>query len=133
MAAQRLSLWLTTSFAGLAIVMLISGLYGVLAQMVGYRRREIGIRMALGASRQGMAIMIVRQGTTLILLGLLCGLGLSMMLGSLLKSFLYGVQTGDAWTIAGVVALSLLVGIAASLVPAYRASSVEPMEALREG
>jgi putative ABC transport system permease protein len=133
MASQRLSLYLTAAFAGLAIVMLVSGLYGVLAQLVGYRRREIGIRMALGASRQGMAQMIVRQGLVLIAIGLAAGLCASILLGRLLQSFLFGVRVLDAWTFVGVIVLALLVGVAASLVPAYRASSVEPMEALREG
>jgi predicted permease len=133
MASQRLSLYLTAAFAGLAIVMLVSGLYGVLAQLVGYRRREIGIRMALGASRQGMAQMIVRQGLVLIAIGLAAGLCAAVLLGRLLQSFLYGVGIADAWTFAGVVVTALLVGVAASLVPAYRASSVEPIEALREG
>ena len=133
MASQRLSLYLTAAFAGLAIVMLVSGLYGVLAQLVGYRRREIGIRMALGASRPGMAQMIVRQGVVLIAIGLAAGLCASILLGRLLQSFLFGVRVLDAWTFVGVIVLALLVGVAASLVPAYRASSVEPMEALREG
>jgi putative ABC transport system permease protein len=133
MASQRLSLYLTAAFAGLAIVMLVSGLYGVLAQLVGYRRREIGIRMALGASRRGMAQMIVRQGVVLIAIGLAAGLCASVLLGRLLQSFLYGVRVVDAWTFLGVIVTALLVGVAASLVPAYRASSVEPMEALREG
>jgi putative ABC transport system permease protein len=133
MASQRLSLYLTAAFAGLAIVMLVSGLYGVLAQLVGYRRREIGIRMALGASRQGMAQMIVRQGVVLIAIGLAAGLCAAVLLGRLLQSFLYGVRVVDAWTFAGVILTALLVGVAASLVPAYRAASVEPIEALREG
>jgi putative ABC transport system permease protein len=133
MASQRLSLYVTAAFAGLAIVMLVSGLYGVLAQLVGYRRREIGIRMALGASRRAMARMIVRQGLMLIAIGLAAGLCASILLGRLLQSFLFGVRVLDAWTFAGVIVTALVVGVAASLVPAYRASSVEPMESLREG
>ena len=133
MSSQRLSLYLTAAFAGLAIMMLISGLYGVLAQVVSYRRREIGIRMALGASRKGMARMIIRQGVVLIAIGLAAGLCAAILLGRLLASFLYGVHVVDAWTLVGVVVLALGVGVAASLVPAWRAASVEPMEALREG
>ena len=132
MASQRLSMDLTASFAGLAVLMLVSGLYGVLAQVVSYRRREIGIRMALGATRNGMAGMIFREGTVLIGLGLACGLALSLMLGRLLRSFLYGVQPGDGWSLAGVIAVALFFGLLASVAPAYRAASVEPIEALRE-
>jgi putative ABC transport system permease protein len=130
--SQRLSLYLTAAFAGLAILMVVAGLYGVLAQLVSYRRHEIGIRMALGATRESMARLILRQGSILIGTGLAIGLGLSLLLGQLVKSFLYHVPVIDAWTYAGVILLSLLVGLVASFIPAYRAASIEPMEALRE-
>ncbi len=130
--SERLSLDLTACFAGLAILMVVIGLYGVLAQLVSYRRHEIGIRMALGATRESMARMILRQGSILIGTGLAVGLGLSVLLGQLVKSFLYQVPLIDGWTYAGVIVLSLLVGLAASLLPARRAASIEPMEALRE-
>ena len=130
--SERLSLDLTACFAGLAILMVVIGLYGVLAQLVSYRRHEIGIRMALGATRESMARMILRQGSLLIGTGLAVGLGLSALLGQLVKSFLYQVPIIDGWTYAGVIVLSLLVGLAASLLPARRAASIEPMEALRE-
>ena len=132
MASQRLSMDLTASFAGLAVLMLVSGLYGVLAQVVSYRRREIGIRMALGATRNGMAGMIFREGSILIGLGLACGLLLALLLGRLLRSFLYGVQPSDGWSLGGVIIVSLFFGLVASLAPAYSAASVEPIEALRE-
>ena len=130
--SERLSLELTACFAGLAILMVVIGLYGVLAQLVSYRRHEIGIRMALGATRESMARLILRQGSILIGTGLAIGLGLSVLLGRLVKSFLYQVPLLDAWTYVAVIALSLIVGLLASLLPAYRAASVEPMEALRE-
>ena len=130
--SERLSLELTGCFAGLAILMVVIGLYGVLAQLVSYRRHEIGIRMALGATRESMARMILRQGSILIGSGLAIGLGLSVLLGQLVKSFLYQVPLVDGWTYAGVIVLSLVVGLAASLLPARRAASIEPMEALRE-
>ena len=130
--SERLSLDLTACFAGLAILMVVIGLYGVLAQLVSYRRHEIGIRMALGATRESMARMILRQGSILIGTGLAVGLGMSALLGQLVKSFLYQVPLIDGWTYAGVIVLSLLVGLAASLLPARRAASIEPMEALRE-
>ena len=130
--SQRLSLYLTATFAALAILMVIAGLYGVLAQLVGYRRHEIGIRMALGATRESMARMILKQGSRLIGIGLVIGLALGLGLSQLVKSFLYRVPALDPWTYAGVILLSLVVGLAASLIPAYRAASIQPMEALRE-
>ena len=80
--SQRLGLYLVGSFAGLATVMVIAGLYGVLAQLVSYRRREIGVRMALGATREGIARMVVRQGGVLIVAGLVAGLVLAFSQGN---------------------------------------------------
>ncbi|GGG99968.1 ABC transporter permease [Silvibacterium dinghuense] len=130
--SQRLGLYLTASFAGLAVVMVIAGLYGVLAQLVSYRRREIGIRMALGATRQSIAQMILRQAGILIVAGLAAGLALSMLAGRLVKSYLYEIKTLDPGTYIGVIVALLMIGTIASLLPARSASSIEPMEALRE-
>jgi putative ABC transport system permease protein len=130
--SQRLGLYLVGSFAALAVVMVIAGLYGVLAQLVSYRRREIGVRMALGATREGIARMILRQGGVLIGLGLAAGLLLAAFVGQLIKSFLYNVKPLDAGTFIGVAVILLLVGSIASLIPAHTASTIEPMEALRE-
>jgi putative ABC transport system permease protein len=128
---HRLGLYLVGSFAGLAIAMVVAGLYGVLSQLVGYRRREIGVRMALGATRQSVAQMILRQGSILIGAGLVAGLFLSVACAQLLKSFLYEVQPMDLGTYV-VVALTLLgIGLFAAFLPARRAASIEPMEALR--
>lgn len=130
--SQRLGLYLTGSFAGLAIVMVIAGLYGVLAQLVSYRRREIGVRMALGATRESIAKMVLRQGGTLIGIGLVAGLVLAAFTGQVVKSFLYNVKPIDIATYCGVVLLLLIVGSIASVIPAHTASTIEPMEALRE-
>jgi putative ABC transport system permease protein len=130
--SQRLGLYLVGSFAGLATVMVIAGLYGVLAQLVSYRRREIGVRMALGATREGIATMILRQGGVLIVAGLAAGLVLAVFAGQLVKSFLYNVKPVDIGTYLGVAFVLLIVGSIASLIPAYSASTIEPMEALRE-
>jgi putative ABC transport system permease protein len=130
--SQRLGLYLVGSFAGLATVMVIAGLYGVLAQLVSYRRREIGVRMALGATREGIATMILRQGGVLIVAGLAVGLVLAVFAGQLVKSFLYNVKPVDIRTYLGVAFVLLIVGSIASLIPAYSASTIEPMEALRE-
>jgi predicted permease len=130
--SQRLGLYLTASFAGLAIVMVVAGLYGVLAQLVSYRRREIGVRMALGATREGIARMILRQGGVLIVSGLAAGLVIALFAGRLVKSFLYEVKPIDIGTYFGVAILLLIIGSVASLIPAHNASTIEPMEALRE-
>ena len=130
--SQRLMLYLIGSFAGLAVVMVITGLYGVLSQLVNYRRREIGVRMALGATRVIVATMILRQGSILIGAGLAIGLVLAVLSGRLLKGFLFGVQPLDGWTYAAVALALAFIGLVSSLVPARRASSIQPMQALRE-
>lgn len=130
--SQRLALYLVASFAGLAVVMVVAGLYGVLSQLVSYRRREIGIRMALGATRPGVAGIVLRQGTILIGSGLAVGLVLALATGRLLRSFLYQVRPLDAWTYAAVIVTLIVIGLAASLLPAFQAASIEPMQALRE-
>jgi len=130
--SQRLGLYLTGSFAALAIVMVIAGLYGVLAQLVSYRRREIGVRMALGATRQSVAAMVLRQGGLLMGSGLIAGLTVAVFAGRLVKSFLFHVQPVDLGTYVGVAILLLVIGSIASLIPAHAASTIEPMDALRE-
>ena len=130
--SQRLMLYLIGSFAGLAIAMVITGLYGVLSQLVNYRRREIGVRMALGATRAGVAKMILRQGSILIGVGLAIGLVLAVLSGRLLKESLFEVQPLDAWTYVAVAVVLAFIGLVSSLIPARSAASVQPMQALRE-
>ncbi|HKF48962.1 MAG TPA: ABC transporter permease [Terracidiphilus sp.] len=130
--SQRLALYLVASFAGLAVIMVVAGLYGVLSQLVSYRRREIGIRMALGATRKGVAQIILRQGTILIGAGLAVGLVLAIATGRFVQSFLYHVRPIDTWTYAAVIAALLIIGLAAAFLPAHKAASIEPMQALRE-
>ena len=128
---QRLGLYLTGSFAGVAILMVLTGLYGVLSQLVGQRRREIGIRMALGATRTSILNMILRRGFVLIVTGLVLGLSASLVLGRLLRAFLYGVKPTDGWTYGAVAIVLLGLSIGAVLLPARRATKVDPMTALR--
>jgi putative ABC transport system permease protein len=130
--SHRLGLYLVGSFAGLAIAMVIAGLYGVLSQLVSYRRREIGVRMALGATRRSVAEMVLRQGSVLVGVGLGVGLVLAFAAGRLVKSFLYQVQPVDGWTYGSVALLMVTVGMLAALLPARRAATIEPMQALRE-
>ena len=130
--SQRLGLYLVGSFAGLAVAMVFAGLYGVLSQLVSYRRREIGVRMALGATRVSVAQLILRQGSLLVGAGLGIGLVLAFATGRLIKSFLYQVQPLDMGTYAAVVLALALIGLTASLLPTRKATSIEPMDALRE-
>ncbi len=130
--SQRLGLYLVGSFAGLAIAMVIAGLYGVLSQLVSYRRREIGVRMALGATRGSVATLILRQGSILIGGGLVVGLGLAVVTGRLIKGFLYEVKPLDAGTFVGVAVALTVIGLVAAMIPARRAASIQPMQALRD-
>jgi len=116
----------------LAVAMVIAGLYGVLSQLVGHRRREIGVRMALGATRQSVAQMVMRQGSILIGLGLGGGMLLALASERLIQSFLYRVRPLDAWTYVSVLVLLPLIGLIAAFLPARKAASIQPMEALRE-
>jgi putative ABC transport system permease protein len=104
----------------------------VLAQLVSYRRHEIGIRIALGATRQNVARMVLRQASILLALGLGAGILLAQATGHLIRSFLYQVRPIDSWTYAGVSVSLLVIGLLASLLPARKAASIEPMQALRE-
>jgi len=130
--SSRIGLYLIGAFAGMAVLMVIAGLYGVLAQLVSYRRREFGIRLALGATPSGILGMVVRQGLLFIAIGLSVGILAAAFAGNLVRSFLYEVEPADSWTYSGVVVLLLFVGSLAALIPARRAASVEPMAALRE-
>jgi ABC-type antimicrobial peptide transport system permease subunit len=130
--SQKLGLYLVGSFAGLAVAMVVAGLYGVLSQLVSYRRREIGVRMALGATRRSVAQLILRQGSIVIGAGLGVGLLLAVATGRWVKSFLYQVQPLDVLTYVAVIVALSTIGLIAALLPARKAASIEPMQALRE-
>jgi ABC-type antimicrobial peptide transport system permease subunit len=100
--------------------------------LVSYRRREIGVRLALGSTRQKILGMFFKQGLVLVLAGLVLGAVCALWAGRLVKSFLYGVKPLDAWTYVGVGVLLLAVGMLAAVIPARRAAAVEPIEALRD-
>jgi predicted lysophospholipase L1 biosynthesis ABC-type transport system permease subunit len=128
----RLLAQLLGIFAGLAILLAAIGSYGVLSYMVSERRREIGIRMALGADRRSVMRMVLSQGLQLTLLGILAGLSAAFALNRLLASLLFGVKPTDPLTIAAVVALISLVALVACYLPARGATRVDPMLVLRE-
>ena len=118
-------------FGLLALVLASIGLYGVTAYAVARRTSEIGIRMALGASRAGVLGMIVRTAVTQALLGLAIGLPLCFVAARLLQHELYQTGSFQPLVLLSVVALLLLASIAAALVPARRAATIEPVIALR--
>src|SRR5262252_7860965 len=128
----RLLAQLLAIFAGLALLLAAIGSYGVLAYMVTERRREIGIRMALGANRASVLRMILGQGLRLTLFGVLAGLTAAFALNRLISSLLFGVKPTDPATIGGVVTLILGVAVVACYLPARGATRVDPMIVLRE-
>ena len=130
--SSRLGLYVIGAFAAMAVLMVIAGLYGVLAQIVSYRRREIGVRLALGATRQNILSMVLRQGTVLVVSGILVGILISVFSGKLVNSFLFGVKALDVWTYLSVLLVLIMVGGLAAFIPARRAAAVEPIQALRE-
>ncbi len=131
LAGQRFNTLLLGAFAAMALLLASVGLYGLLAFGVAQRTREFGIRIAVGAQRSDVLRMVLRQGLSLTLLGV--GLGFVISLGGtrVLAGFLYGVSPTDAPTFAAVALLLLGVSLAACLIPARRATKVDPMIALR--
>jgi predicted permease len=128
----RMVMQLFGGFAGLALLLAAIGTYGVLSYLVTQRRREIGIRMALGARRDTILRGVIAQGLTLTLIGLTIGLIAALVLTRLMKTLLFEVSPTDPATLAGVAALITVVATAASLVPAFRATCVDPIVALRD-
>jgi len=122
---------LLASFAGLALLLALAGLYGVMSYTVEQRRSEIGVRMALGAKKANIMQLILRQGLWLVMPGILLGALLALAAGRLFASLVYGVSSGDPLTFFGVAALLAIVASLAMYIPARRAAGVEPMSALR--
>jgi putative ABC transport system permease protein len=130
-APTRFFMMMGILFAGLALVLAAVGLYGVLGYLVSQRRREIGVRVALGAQGDRIVRMIVVEGLRIVLLGAGIGFAVSLVSGRLLDALLFSVKPWDPWTFVVVLALLILVGLLASAIPAWRASRVDPIEALR--
>ena len=130
-AARKFNLTLLAAFAGTALLLAASGLYGVIAYLVTQRTREIGVRIALGAQRGDLMRLILRESLALLAIGLAVGLVAALAATQLLRSLLYGVGTTDFSTYAIVIALLSAAAILASLIPARRATNVDPVIALR--
>jgi ABC-type antimicrobial peptide transport system permease subunit len=118
--------------SGLALLLGMVGLYGILSSAVAERTREIGIRIALGAAPRRVRSMVVAQGLRVVTFGVLAGLVGAVLGARVLEGLLYGVSPLDVATLAVTSLLMLVVGVAASWIPAYRASSVDPVETLTE-
>jgi putative ABC transport system permease protein len=132
-AQQRFAMQLLAGFAALALLLAAVGIYSVLSYTVGQRVSEIGIRMALGAPARDVVVMIVIEGITPTLIGVALGLASALALGGVMSTLVFGVTARDGTTLAAVAIIIILVGLAASLLPAYRATRVDPLIALRDG
>ena len=128
---QRATALLSGFFAALALLLASIGLYGLMSYIVTRRTREIGIRAALGAQRAAIFWLVLRETLILTMLGLLIGIPCALAASRLLASLLFGVSPGDAPTIVIVSLLIFVVGLFAGYIPARRASSIDPVVALR--
>ncbi|UCD74300.1 MAG: ABC transporter permease [Phycisphaerales bacterium] len=127
----RLSAALCSLFGGLALLLAVIGLYGVMSYMVSQRTHEIGVRMAIGAGRGEVIRLVLRQGLTLTLIGIVLGLAVALGCTRVLSTLLYGVSPYDPLTFAAIAFLLLAVALLACYIPARRAARVDPMIALR--
>jgi predicted permease len=131
LASRRTSMLLANAFGGVALFLATLGIYGVLANLVAQRTREIGIRVALGSTRAGILRLVLREGFQLVAVGLILGVVGAISLQKAFASEIYGVRPLDPLVLASVVALLAIVALAACAVPASRAMRVDPMVALR--
>lgn len=130
-ARRRTFAWLLGVMAVAALILAMMGIYGVVSNLVSQRTREIGIRMALGANRGDIVREVLRQGTGLVSVGVVSGIIASIALTRFMKSLLFGVSSADPVTFAGILLILMIVALLACLIPARRASRVDPIIALR--
>jgi putative ABC transport system permease protein len=130
-ARPRFDTLLLAVFAGIAVLLAAVGIYGIIAYSVAQRTHEIGVRMALGAAQGSVLRMVIRQGAGLAAMGVAVGLAGAFALTRLLSTLLFGVSATDPLTFVAAALGLLLVAVAASLVPARRATRISPVDALR--
>ena len=130
-ARQRFTMILFSGFAAIALLLASVGIYGVMSYIVGQRTQEIGIRMALGAQRGDVLRTFLREGVRLTLIGIAAGGAAALVLARLMTSILFGVKATDPLTFGGVALLLCAIALLACYIPARRAASVDPMQALR--
>ncbi len=128
---RNLALRLVSSFGAMALLLAAIGIYGMLAYSVALRRKEIGIRMALGCSRARVTRLVLQQAGVMVLVGLIPGVAGAWIAGHAVKSFLFRVEALDPLTLCAVAVILLLVCAIAAIIPALRAAQVDPMESLR--
>ena len=128
---HRSSAWMVGGFAGMALLLSVIGLYGVIAYSVSQRTHEIGIRMALGAQQKSVHRLVMKEAGVLTALGIAIGLACSLAVAKLLRDLLFGVQPWDVATLAAVTIVLATAALVASYLPARRAAGVNPVEALR--
>jgi putative ABC transport system permease protein len=133
LALRRFQALLLALFSILAVLLAAVGIFGLMAQVVSRRTSEIGLRMALGAARGDVLGMVMRQGLTLAAIGAILGLAGAYALARALEAMLYGVGVTDPVSYAGAFTALLLASLLACALPAWRASRVDPVVALREG
>jgi ABC-type antimicrobial peptide transport system permease subunit len=127
----RVGAWLLAGFGGLALLLAAIGIYGVLSFSIARRTREMGIRLALGAERRDIFLLVLRDGMLVVAIGIVVGLAAAAAGARSLAGFLYGVPTSDLLTFAGTTVVLTLVALFACVVPARRAMKVSPLEAIR--
>jgi ABC-type antimicrobial peptide transport system permease subunit len=131
-SGQRFAASLMAIFAGLALFLAAIGIYGVISYSVSRRRREIGLRVALGAGRPGVLRLVVGRGMALVVVGILLGTGAALALTRVMASLIHGVRSTDPLTFTAASVLLAAVALIACLVPAFRASRIDPAIALRD-
>jgi putative ABC transport system permease protein len=130
-APRKFNMWVLGLFAGMALMLAIFGIYGVMAYSVAQRTHEVGIRMALGAQKSNVLGMVIRNGMTLTLLGVAIGLAIAFCLTRLMRALLFEVAPTDGATFAVVPILFVVIALIACYIPALRATKVDPLVALR--
>jgi ABC-type antimicrobial peptide transport system permease subunit len=124
-------LTLILAFGVLAVILAATGVYGVMSLLTTQRTKEFGVRLALGADRTEILRMVLRQGAVMIAIGVAIGLGGSLMMGQVLRRFLFDIGPNDPWTLTAVSVVLGGTGAIACLLPAMRATRVSPLVALR--
>jgi predicted permease len=131
LSRERLLAWLSAFFGALAIVLATIGLYGIVSYMVSARRNEIGIRIALGASSRDVVNMILSQTATLLVIGLVVGIGAAIALSNSIASLLFGLQPNDPLSFGSAALVLIVIGVCASWIPARKSAKLDPNIALR--
>jgi len=128
---DRLVAMLSAGFAFLATLLAAIGLYGVMAFVVARRTKELGVRLALGAQRASLIWLVMKEVLFLLVIGLAVGVPSAMALGQYVSTQLYGIQSRDPWIATSTILVLAMVAAAAGMIPAHRASRIEPILALR--